>query len=781
MHMVKQRFERTGEDTFERIFHRPLGKRCFLEFVNHPATNDVNPSWLLAMQFLKDTEEMKSEQPAAAFEQATSIISTYFESPILSSGASDLWAAPALKAKLEERMSKLKEKAELSAGTDATMSKKKNLNLKEFFSPYIMAAKAFLATAPFDSFKASTFWVRYMQWKQLELNMIVNERDFDVHRILGRGGFGEVFGCRKFDTGALFAMKKLDKKRLKLKSQESTAVHERNVLSEMHSKFVTKLKYSFHDKDSLYLLLDLCEGGDLNWHLNELGTFSEEQAKFYTAQIVMGLAHIHDKEMVYRDLKPANVLLNGEGNAMISDMGLVRVIKKGRSLPKSECGTHGYMAPEVLTKDLEYSYPSDWFSLGCTLYQFFAGYTPFKGPKKTAGAGAGGGSKGGKSKSKSSEEERRPSRDEVTKRTMAGVFEFPDNVPAPARDLISKLLQADPVKRIGSKPPPHGAQEIRAHPWFADIDWQALADHKVEPLIVPHHGTVNASDVHEIERFDRDDTRRIKITLADEQKYYSKFDYIMSHSWQDEVMVMFDLVTKNTDVREEKERIYATRLKATGKGRAVAEVDGAGQGASSSSVCIMEGFWLKQSKILKSWNLRYMRLYPDRLTLANDTAAKVKATIYLKDVLLEDQELPGPSASKPLIELAIKSKGDGGAVLAVIRVAYLSDQPIWIELLEAALDAAGGTRRSTIQPVTGSGGGGGAAEAGAGAGAAAERVPAASEVKPHTVQRQQSIMVGDHLSAAEKSRALDRLGSEEAADIDGGGEAVPTIHEGGEE
>lgn len=732
MHMVKLRFKRSGEDTFERIFHRPLGQRCFVEYLKSPGCNDANPSWLLAMQFLKEAEDLKSEQPVAALEQAATLKEAYLESPI-ATGDAGLWADPELKAKLDERMAKLKAKADLSTGADATISKKKNLNLKEFFALHIANAKTFLSGIPYESFKASRFWVRYMQWKQLELNMIVNDRDFDVHRILGRGGFGEVFGCRKFDTGALFAMKKLDKKRLKLKEQESTAVHERNVLSEMHSKFVTKLKYSFHDKDSLYLLLDLCEGGDLNWHLQELGTFSEEQAKFYTAQIIMGLAHIHDKAMVYRDLKPANVLLTGEGNAMISDLGLVRDIKKGRSLPKSECGTHGYMAPEVLEKDREYSYPSDWFSLGCTLFQFFTGHTPFK----SAGEAKGKEKDGGKGTTK----------EEVVKRTMLGEVEFLDDMPPLAKDLITKLLEVDPAKRLGSKPPPHGAQEIRAHPWFADMDWQALTDHKLEPLIVPHHGIVNASDVHEIERFDRDDTRKIKITSADETKYYSKFDYIMSHSWQDEVMAMFDIVTKTTDSREAAEE--KRRSKAQGKASGFVEETG--------EECIMEGWWLKQSKVMKSWNLRYIRLYEDRLTWSNDDIVKIKQSANLDELVLEKASLPGPTPTKPLAELTIKSKADG-SVLGIFRTAYLSDQPTWIELLEHAIEAA-----ATSDP------------------AAKARLSSALVTTPGLpmVHRQQSLSVGDHLSSAEKQLAIDRLNSDQSAGGSGGGGASgTTIQEG---
>lgn len=308
-------------------------------------------------------------------------------------------------------------------------------------------------------------------------------------------------------------MKKLDKKRLKLKHQETSAVHERNVLAEMHSKFVTNLKYAFHDHDTLYLILDLMEGGDLSWHLKKRHTFTEDEARFYTAEIIMGLAHIHSRNMIYRDLKPANILLDGEGHARISDLGLVRDMSK--TLPSSECGTHGYMAPEVLQPETTYDQTADWWSLGCCIFQFLAGHSPFRGPGKKA------------------------SKEEVDRRTLEMPITFPDNFSPEVKDLISKLLERDPSKRLGTGD--RGASDVRAHEWFDTIDWQALVDHKVKPAIQPFQGQVNAKDVYDIDRFDHHDTRKIVVTQEDNDKYYRDFDHIMSHQWQEELQRMFFL------------------------------------------------------------------------------------------------------------------------------------------------------------------------------------------------------------------------------------------------
>jgi serine/threonine protein kinase len=736
-HMVKMRFTRTGEATFQRIFQRPIGQKCFAEFLKDATTEAAHPTWLHAYQFWKETEGLKSEKPTEALEVATELKRTYIDAPLMAKGGSKLWTDPALRTTLDERMVKLAHKATEAETQGATIRKKKNLNLKEFFAPFITSAKAFLSGEAFTAFQASSNWVRYMQWKQLELNTVINERDFNTHRILGRGGFGEVYGSRKFDTGALFAMKKLDKKRLKAKGQESSAVHERNVLSEMHSKFVTKLKYSFHDKDALYLLLDLCEGGDLNWHLNEAGTFPEETCRFYAAQIVMGLAHIHDKEMVYRDLKPANILLNAEGNALISDLGLVRDIKKGRSLPTSECGTCGYMSPEVIEEGKEYSYPSDWFTLGVTIFEFFTGYTPFRGPKE-----------GGK--------ERHDKVEEVNSRTAKGLVEYPDEMPEAMKDLIMQLLEVDPAKRLGSGPPPTGAQQIRAHPWFHEIDWQALSDHKLDPPIVPDRSKVNASEQHMIERFDYYETRKVKVTKEEDHKYYHKFDYVMSHSWQDEVLAMYDVITKETDLREAATEKARAKIISSGKGFMQETVVGVGGGSTgTASQPIMEGIWLKQSGLMKSWNPRYVRLYEDRLTVAHDDVQKEqKIDESLAGVVLTLAEQKGLSPSKPFFDLTF-TKADGQPI-GVFRTLSFADHAIWLELLEHAIAHATADLDSESRST-----------------AKQKLSDATGPKQPGKAPRQSSVFEADHmgLSAEEKSRALSRLNSE--APGGGGGPASP--------
>eukprot|EP00053_Salpingoeca_punica_P017045 m.162949 g.162949 ORF g.162949 m.162949 type:complete len:743 (-) comp17102_c0_seq1:2139-4367(-) len=630
---IEYLFRKTGEATFDRIFNRPIGRRMFEQFVFQEEFSRRQPAARLLLDFVIEVKELAAEQPKKAYAEALAMKAKYIEKPVLVSLR--IWDL-ALREAMEAKLRKLEAKARRQ---DEDPSRAvHSANIKEFFVPFIPDARKYLADEPWKMFLQSPQWVRYCQWKHLELNMTVSKNDFDVHRILGRGGFGEVFGCRKLDTGAMFAMKMLDKKRLKLKHQEMSAVHERNVLAEMHSRFVTNLKYAFHDSQFLYLILDLMEGGDLSFHLKKMNKFTEDQARFYGAEIVMGLAHIHSRNMIYRDLKPANILLDGRGHARISDMGLVRDMS--RSLPTSECGTHGYMAPEVLKADVTYDEGADWWSLGCVIYQFLAGYTPFRGNEK-----------------------KKTSKEEIDRRTLEMPIEYPSYFSPEVKDLLSKLLDRNPKTRLGCCG--RGASEIRAHPWFDNIDWQALVDHKLAPPIRPLQGQVNARGVYDIDRFDTYDTRRVVVDKADNDKYYRNFNHIMTHQWQEEVLEsVFNQVTDLSN-RTEQAKQRAIAAKAT---------------EPVVTDAIMQGYMTKRGGLFHSaWVPRYYYLFPDRIEWVPDQQQRVI-----------------PKRRLPLIEIASiterQIKDDDFCIVAqhtdgreyIFRAMHNSDHECWMELLEAA-------------------------------------------------------------------------------------------------
>lgn len=116
-------------------------------------------------------------------------------------------------------------------------------------------------------------------------------------------------GCKRGNSGKLFAMKMMNKKRIKARNAETLCLNERNILVQIDSPFVVCLKYAFTTPLEIFLIVDLMLGGDLGYHLTRKGTFSMIEIKYYTARIVMGLKALHDQNIVYRDLKPENILV----------------------------------------------------------------------------------------------------------------------------------------------------------------------------------------------------------------------------------------------------------------------------------------------------------------------------------------------------------------------------------------------------------------------------------------------------------------------------------------
>ncbi|EGD77494.1 AGC/GRK/BARK protein kinase [Salpingoeca rosetta] len=623
-YVVKHIFSETGELNFDRIYRRPIGFRCLRDYwCSEEYVGDHGPRAKLATTLCEAVHDLSAQLPAEALESATELKKNLIDQEAVRA----LWseeAVTALDSQLaaltkrvrdiknkEMNSSRVAEKDDTGAGTSAAAVVAgeviKMVSIKDMFRAFSDQAKAFLSKDPWQHFLSSKAMRRYCQWKHLELNMKVTVEDFDVHRILGRGGFGEVFPCRKRDTGAVFAMKKLYKKRLKSKNQELAAVHERNVLAEMNSKFVTNLKYAFHDDTTLYLILDLMEGGDLSFHLKRKGTFSVEEARFYAAEVVLGLAHIHSRKLVYRDLKPANILLDEHGHARISDLGLARDVRHG--YPTSQCGTVGYMSPEVLQSGVEYGYGCDWWSLGCMIFEFITGVTPFRQVPST--------------------------KDEVKDRTLKEEVVFPDDFPAAARDVCERLLHKDPSKRLGAG----GVSEIKRHPFFDDVDWLALADHKVDPLIKPFQGQVNARDVYDIERLNQYETKKVVITAEDNSKYYSTFNHIMSHHWQREVLnSVFDSVSQECNREETKmESRIQTRLTSS---RAHTYFN------PPSRERVMEGYLRKLGGFMRrAWKKRYVILTQDSIAWLTEPVTNARKVLHFDDVATIDKVQQGRVAS----------------------------------------------------------------------------------------------------------------------------------------
>ncbi|PKK17556.1 G protein-coupled receptor kinase 5-like [Columba livia] len=252
---------------------------------------------------------------------------------------------------------------------------------KDLFSSCLCPLHQYLSGDPFADYRDSMYFDRFLQWKYLERQPVTKDT-FRQYRILGKGGFGEVCACQVRATGKMYACKKLEKKRIKKRKGEAMALNEKQILEKVNSRFVVSLAYAYETKDALCLVLTIMNGGDLKFHIYNMGNpgFKDERVVFYAAEICCGLQHLHQEGIAYRDLKPENILLDDDGHIRISDLGLAIKIPEGETI-RGRVGTVGYMAPEVISNE-RYSFSPDWWGLGCLVYEMIEGQSPFRARKE---------------------------------------------------------------------------------------------------------------------------------------------------------------------------------------------------------------------------------------------------------------------------------------------------------------------------------------------------------------------------------------------------------------
>lgn len=311
----------------------------------------------------------------------------------------------------------------------------------------------------FSSYPSRLF--RYLQWKWLEAQP-VTYKTFRMYRVLGKGGFGEVCACQVRATGKMYACKKLEKKRIKKRKGESMVLIEKNILQKINSKFVVSLAYAYETKDALCLVLTIMNGGDLKFHIYNMGGepgFDINRARFYAAEVVCGLEHLHLQGIVYRDCKPENILLDDHGHVRISDLGLAVEITEG-DMVRGRVGTVGYMAPEVIDNE-KYTFSPDWFSFGCLLYEMIEGQAPFRARKEKV------------------------KREEVDRRVKEDQERYSPKFSEDAKGLCQQLLKKSPKSRLGCKCGRHGAKEVKLHGFFQCLNWKRVEAGMWEPPFVP--------------------------------------------------------------------------------------------------------------------------------------------------------------------------------------------------------------------------------------------------------------------------------------------------------
>ena len=287
----------------------------------------------------------------------------------------------------------------------------------------------------------------------------MSPQDFQILQQLGKGSFGEVFLVQKVDNNKLYAMKVLPKERIISENLIKYALTERKVTSYLKHPFIVSLNYAFQTGEKLFLVLDFCPGGDLGWHLQREKRFSEYRARLYLCEVILALEELHKRNIVYRDLKPDNVLLDAEGHAMLTDFGLSKEEVSDENLTSSFCGSIAYLAPEVLGRQA-HGKAVDWYLLGVLLYEMLIGQPPYFSPDK----------------------------DQLFRNIKHGRLRFPGVLSKQAKLLLTEvrirqLLQRDPGRRLGAGR--RDAEEVKEHLFFYGVKWEAVARRELRPPIPP--------------------------------------------------------------------------------------------------------------------------------------------------------------------------------------------------------------------------------------------------------------------------------------------------------
>lgn len=311
--------------------------------------------------------------------------------------------------------------------------------------------------------------------------------DFEILKTIGTGTFARVTLVRNKDSKDYHALKILSIHDIVKLKQVEHVKNEKKILQEIQHPFLITLDWFSKDKKFLYMLFPFIVGGELFSYLRSAGRFSSQTTLFYCAEIISALEYLHSLSIIYRDLKPENLILDKTGHLKIIDFGFAkRVVDKTWTL----CGTPEYLAPEII-QSKGHNKAVDWWALGILTYEMLAGYPPFYDDNPFG----------------------------IYEKILTGKIEWPRHVDQHARDFIKKLLVCERSKRLGNLK--GGAVDVKKHRWLRGVDWDLVEAREMKPPIIPrisHEG-----DTHNFESYQETDLRRVPAGTDKELRLFDSF------------------------------------------------------------------------------------------------------------------------------------------------------------------------------------------------------------------------------------------------------------------
>lgn len=318
-------------------------------------------------------------------------------------------------------------------------------------------------------------------------NVEYHLEDFEMVKTVGTGTFGRVILCRHKYSDNYYAMKALaiaDVIRLK---QVEHVRNEKNILSQVSHPFIISMHWTHHDRTFLYMLFEYVCGGELFTYLRNAGRFNSTTSNFYAAEIVSALEYLHYRSIVYRDLKPENLLLDRDGHLKITDFGFAKLLT---DRTWTLCGTPEYLAPEII-QSKGHNKAVDWWALGILIYEMLSGYPPFFDENPFG----------------------------IYEKILAGRIEWPKHMDPVAKDLIKKLLVQDRTRRLGNMK--NGAEDLKRHRWFKSLNWDEVIERKMQPPIVPK--VSSDGDTDNFDDYPENDWKKKPTASERDLKYFLDF------------------------------------------------------------------------------------------------------------------------------------------------------------------------------------------------------------------------------------------------------------------